>query len=60
MRFGETYIFKCRAEFDDCDPQKIMYHPQIIKYMERARFDAFEKEKIDYDQMLESNAINLN
>ena len=50
----QTHIFPLRVYFEDTDITGVVYHPNYLKYMERARSDALRLMAIDHRDALES------
>ena len=55
MKYRKKYYFKLKVEFEDCDLQGIVHHPNIFKYFERARISAIEEEDLKYKDLIEEN-----
>jgi len=46
--FGRAHHFPVRVNFEDTDMTGVVYHPNYLNYMERARSDALRLLDIDY------------
>ena len=55
MKFRKKYFFKLKVEFEDCDLQGIVHHPNILKYFERARMEGIEEENLKYKDLINEN-----
>ena len=53
MKWGKLYSHEFSVQFEDVDFQKVVHHPNYLKYCERARVHAMEDEGYSFLQMLE-------
>lgn len=52
MRWDTTYDYPLVVQFEDVDYQRVVHHPNYLKYFERARVAAMEQEGTSFLQLL--------
>jgi YbgC/YbaW family acyl-CoA thioester hydrolase len=52
MKWGTTYGYPLVIQFEDVDYQRVVHHPNYLKYFERARVDAIAAAGYSFSEML--------
>jgi YbgC/YbaW family acyl-CoA thioester hydrolase len=52
MKWGTTYGYPLVIQFEDVDYQRVVHHPNYLKYFERARVDAIAGAGYSFSEML--------
>jgi YbgC/YbaW family acyl-CoA thioester hydrolase len=52
MKWGTTYGYPLVIQFEDVDYQRVVHHPNYLKYFERARVDAIADAGYSFSEML--------
>ena len=52
MRWGATYDYGLTVQFEDVDFQRVVHHPNYLKYFERARIAAMDQSGYSFGQLL--------
>lgn len=46
-QLNNLYVYNCKVEFEDIDLYGILYHPALIKFLDRAKVEFLFKNNID-------------